>query len=84
MRHGDVVYVAPGTYRRRPPRTGDIVLAKHAFRNDVLTVKRVSSVLRDGRVMLEGDNPVASTDSRTLGAVQADRILGCVTCRVPS
>ena len=62
-RPGDVVAVVdPRTDRR----TGGRVL-----------VKRVAAVdPGDGRVTVLGDNPGASTDSRTFGPVRPERVLG--------
>jgi len=39
-------------------------------------VKRVDGVDEGGPVTVVGDNPAASTDSRTFGAVDADLVLG--------
>jgi hypothetical protein len=45
-------------------------------------VKRVLRVDPDGRVWVEGDNPFASTDSRTLGPLPADAVSGRVLLRL--
>jgi signal peptidase I len=64
LRHGDRLLVwlrAP----RRTPSIGRIVLVKLADRP--LAVKRLTAVDDDGRIWVEGDNELASTDSRQLG-----------------
>jgi nickel-type superoxide dismutase maturation protease len=83
LRPGDEVLIDPGAYRRVPVQPGDLVVARHPYRTDVQLVKRVGSVLDDGRCALEGDNPSESTDSRSFGAVAPERIVGRVTSRFP-
>jgi nickel-type superoxide dismutase maturation protease len=58
---------------RRPPRAGEIVLAPDPRDPSRELIKRVVGV--DGRaVALRGDNPGASTDGRTFGAVPASAV----------
>lgn len=70
---GDVVRIRAGV----PIVVGDIVVARHPFKRDVLVVKRVAAIDGD-RYDLRGDAPGSSTDSRTLGWFQRSRILGRV------
>jgi nickel-type superoxide dismutase maturation protease len=58
---------------RRPPRVGEIVLATDPRDPRRELIKRVSGVGRSG-VRLRGDNPAASTDARTFGAVPTGAI----------
>jgi nickel-type superoxide dismutase maturation protease len=78
---GDEVLVDTRAYEKRAPVVGDIVVARRPDRQDVVLVKRVAAQLADGRFVLQGDNPTASTDSRAFGAVTADDLLGKVTSR---
>lgn len=81
FRHGDRLLVwlrAP----RRTPAVGVVVLVQLPDRP--LSVKRLSSVESDGRVRVEGDNPLASTDSRELGALPAAALRGRVITRLRS
>jgi nickel-type superoxide dismutase maturation protease len=57
---------------------GDIVLATHPFKADVLVVKRIHRVETDGRLFLVGDNPdpLASEDSHNFGPVSPDAVRG--------
>lgn len=74
LRTGDVVVVDYG----KPPVPNDLVLVRWAARPDQLSVKR--AVRRDGDGWhVEGDNPFASTDSRTLGAAE---VVGVVRVRL--
>jgi nickel-type superoxide dismutase maturation protease len=59
-------------------RPGDVVVARLPDRP--LGVKRAIEFTPDGWV-LAGDNPAASTDSRTFGAVPATDVLGRVLVR---
>jgi len=81
---GAHVLVDPGAYRRRPPRAGDLVLARRPS-GDVTMVKRIRSVGPDGACFLVGDapDPSASTDSRSFGPVPPALILGRVVLRLP-
>ncbi len=40
-------------------------------------------VLEDGSVFLVGDNPSASTDSRSYGPLSGTAVLGCIRARLP-
>ncbi|WP_447004218.1 S24 family peptidase [Saccharothrix isguenensis] len=74
LRTGDVVLVHYGGV----PRPDDLVLVRWPARPDQLSVKR--AVRRDGEGWhVVGDNPFASTDSRTLGAAD---VLGVVRVRL--
>lgn len=74
IRPGDLCLVRWGA----PIRPGDLVVARLPERP--LGVKRAVSRSADGWV-LAGDNPAASTDSRTFGAVPAGDVLGRVLLR---
>ncbi|WP_269321656.1 S24/S26 family peptidase [Saccharothrix sp. NRRL B-16314] len=74
LRTGDVVLVRYGT----APRPNDLVLVRWPARPAQLSVKR--AVRRDGEGWhVEGDNPFASTDSRTLGPAE---VVGVVRFRL--
>ena len=55
---------------------GDIVLAKHPMKTDVVVIKRILRVEPDGRLFLVGDNPdpTASEDSHNFGPVKPDHV----------
>ena len=78
---GDDVLIDPRAYRRRSPCPGDIVVAQHPYRRDLLLVKRVARVREDGHCLLEGENQSESTDGRSFGLLPPERILGQVTSR---
>ncbi len=83
LHDGDTVLVDPRAYRTSAPGIGDIVLARHPTRGGIEIVKRVATVLDDGRLDLRGDNAAESTDSRSLGPVSRGHLLGRVTARFP-
>ncbi len=74
LRTGDVVVVA----RSRPPQAKDLVLVRWSARPGQLSVKRAIEPDGDGW-HVEGDNPFASTDSRTLGAAE---VVGVIRFRL--
>ena len=63
-------------FARLRPKPGDVVAVVDPREPNRVLVKRVDSVDTDGRLRVAGDNPAASTDSRTFGAVDADLVLG--------
>ena len=67
--------------RGLPTRPGDVVAAVDPRGGSRLLVKRVAAVQPDGALVLVGDNPVASTDSRTFGPVPARLVTGRVVWR---
>ncbi len=81
LQPGDELLVNARAYRRRLPQIGDIVVAPRPDRPDVIMIKRVASVEQDGEVVLRGDNPSSSTDSRIFGPVACASILGKATSK---
>jgi nickel-type superoxide dismutase maturation protease len=61
--------------RRRRYRPGDVVALRDPRHPDRVVVKRVAALDGDRLVVL-GDAPDASTDSRTFGPVAAGAVLG--------
>ena len=59
----------------------DIVLCRHPYKSDTQILKRVTETRDDG-VFLLGDNPIASTDSRSFGVVPWQHIIGRVTSKM--
>ncbi len=80
LKPGDEVLVDPGC----PLRRGDIVVARHPFRRDVHIIKRLDGWHDDGALRLLGDNADESSDSRTLGHVPPDLVVGRVTSQLPA
>src|SRR3954449_4304476 len=78
IRHGDQLLVDVRSVRR-PARAGDVVMVRLPDRP--LSVKRVTRTAAD-HVWVEGDNSFGSTDSRDLGAVPADDVVGRVLVRL--
>ena len=75
---GDTVLVEPGAYQHSDPAPGDVVVCRHPFKTDVYLIKRVSELTDAGELVLVGDNPEASTDSQTLGAIPKAHLRGRV------
>ena len=73
---GDRLLVA----RTRAVRAGDVVAVRDPRDRRRVLVKRIGAVLEDGLV-LHGDNPGASTDSRIFGPVPPSAVLGRVVRR---
>jgi signal peptidase I len=79
LRDGDrlLIWLRPP---RRTPTTGRVVLVELPDRP--LSVKRLVALEPDGRIRVEGDNELASTDSRSLGSLPVDSLRGLVLARV--
>jgi nickel-type superoxide dismutase maturation protease len=71
LRAGDWIVVSSLS---RPPRVGEVVLARDPRAGDRLILKRVAEV-SDGACTLLGDRPDESTDSRTFGPVPLGNVL---------
>ena len=85
---GTEILLDPHAYEKSLPKIGDIVVTIYpgdlsqrscqANRN-LQIVKRITRIMDDGSLFLEGDNPAESTDSRTWGTVELKDIVGKVT-----
>lgn len=72
---GDWLLADPDAYARIPPAVGDLVLVPDPRQPERLLVKRVAAA--DGRSLLvAGDAPEASTDSRAFGPVDPASVEG--------
>ena len=83
LTEGQQVLVDPRAYRDRSPMPGEVVVVRHPHSNHMKLIKRVAALEPDGGLRVVGDNPSASTDSRTLGIVPPQLLLGRVQCRLP-
>jgi nickel-type superoxide dismutase maturation protease len=81
LRPGDFLVVDLFAYRERTPSPGDVVLAPDPREPARTLVKRVKRAAPEEPMILSGDNPAASTDSRTFGPVDPDSVLGRVVFR---
>ncbi len=75
---GETVIVNPYV----KPEIGDMVLTKHPYKKKVKILKRLAGFSETGSLILIGDNPGESTDSRTFGAVPIESLIGKVICRL--
>lgn len=76
LKDGAVVLIDRRALRRRPPRLGEIVLARHPYQSDLELLKRVARLEADGACFLTGDAAEESTDSRSFGALAPSALLG--------
>ncbi|MEV1023587.1 nickel-type superoxide dismutase maturation protease [Streptomyces sp. NPDC050264] len=75
--HGDWMLVQYGTR----VRSGDVVLLRHPFQQDLLIVKRIAE-RREGGWWVLGDNPGAGGDSTVYGVVPDELVLAKVRGRL--
>ena len=86
LQAGDRVIVDLRAFRERAPERGDVVLIR--TEDGAELIKRVSGTNEDRhrpgepeRIWVVGDNPDASLDSRDIGPLLRNRIVGRVTLR---
>ena len=77
LKEGDLV-----TYKKLNPKNidleiGDIVVASHPKTKNKLIIKRIHMIYQN-KFDLRGDNSLSSTDSRELGLIELDLIIGKV------
>lgn len=68
--------------RKPTPSLGSVVVTWHPQRSKLRLIKRLSRLDSTGLWLL-GDNPAESTDSRQLGAVPTNLLIGEVVGRLP-
>ena len=81
FRSGDRVLVNRLAYRRRDPRTGEVVVLRDPERLGHVLLKRIATAPDDlvpgpSHVYLLGDNTGESRDSRAFGTVPRSEIIG--------
>lgn len=81
VKEGDFVFAESMSYRLFKPRVGQVAVARHPARGNMLLVKRIVAE-NQGRYWLEGDNSLASEDSRALGWIGREYIIGKVMIKV--
>ena len=77
LKEGDLI-----TYKKLNPKNidleiGDIVVASHPKTKNKLIIKRIHRIYQN-KFDLRGDNSLSSTDSRELGLIELDLIIGKV------
>lgn len=77
--------LSPGDHvvavRHLPLRPGHIVAARDPRQPARVLVKRVAEVAPDGALLVAGDNPEQSTDSRDFGPISRTAVVGRVIYR---
>lgn len=74
---GERVFVNKAAYWFSRPQCGDLVVVRDPRERDRLLLKRIERPT-DGGWLVVGDNPDASTDSRSFGPVARKLIVGKV------
>lgn len=76
LQSGDWLLVDPDAYQGETPRIGALVVVPDPRMEERLLVKRVIDDDGVGDLVIGGDSPSESTDSRTFGAVDAASVRG--------
>jgi len=61
-------------------KAGDVVVVRHPRFGNI--IKRIARIDEASMLVIAGDNPLASTDSETLGLVSSQQVLGKVLWRI--
>ena len=77
----DRVLVRRTTADTDTPPLGAVVVAWHPSQPRLRLIKRLESLGNEGMILL-GDNPSSSTDSRQLGPIPRSALIGVVVSRV--
>lgn len=84
FKEGQTLLVSSLPYFFQQPKVGDVVVIKDprdpstsSGQDGRLLLKRIKKKEKD-KYFVAGDNPQASTDSRTFGAIKKENILGRV------
>ncbi len=78
VKSGDIVLIDTKAYLRSIPKIGDIVLARHPYK-DLSIIKRITDITPENRLTLSSDNRQVGSDSRQFGTISKQRIIGKVT-----
>lgn len=81
LQPGDLLFVDAHAYEHRSPEPEEIVVAFHPQQPALKIIKRVTSVMADGRYFLSSDNALEGSDSRMFGPLPLTLIIGPVTGR---
>ena len=73
IKSGEVVLVSSIPYLFKIPKISDIVAFKD--NTDIILIKRIVKI-QDGKYFMQGDNKQDSLDSRKLGLISKDQIIG--------
>ena len=77
IKEGDLVIYKKLNKKNINLKIGDIVIASHPITKNKLIIKRIHRIYQN-KFDLRGDNSLASTDSRELGLIELDLIIGKV------
>ena len=77
LKEGDLITFKKLNKKNIDLKIGDIVVAAHPEIKNKLIIKRIHRIYQN-KFDLRGDNSLASTDSRELGLIELDLIIGKV------
>ena len=77
LKEGDLITYKKSNLKNIDFKIGDIVVASHPKTKNKLIVKRIHRIYQN-KFDLRGDNSLLSTDSRELGLIELDSIIGKV------
>ena len=62
------------------PKVGEVVVVNHPLKYDMLIIKRISKIINEEKIFIEGDNPdpTCSEDSHNFGVLETNCVLGLV------
>ena len=77
---GDLVFFRKYSANKSTIKIGDIIIFNHPSKK-IRLIKRVKTI-KDFSIEVSGDNQYLSTDSKSFGAVQKEKVIGIVTSRI--
>lgn len=81
LENGDLIIVKTD-FQEHEIKIGVICVADHPFISSKKVVKYIQDIDKDGRVFLKGANPQESTDSRSFGWIQREKIFAVMQSKI--
>ena len=80
LKEGDIVFYKKYLINKSNLKVGQVVIFRHPIQ-DRIQIKRIKQI-KENCIEVIGDNSKYSTDSRSFGFVQNEKIIGIVTSKI--
>ena len=80
FKEGDIVFYKSYLINKSNLKVGQVVIFRHPIQ-DIIEIKRIMQI-KENCIEVIGDNSKYSTDSKSFGFVQNEKIIGIVTSKI--
>tara|TARA_Y100000589_G_C27157125_1_gene631257 strand:- start:1046 stop:1342 length:297 start_codon:yes stop_codon:yes gene_type:complete len=77
---GDLVFFRKYYVNKSDLKIGDIIIFNHPSKK-IRLIKRIKAI-KQFSIEVSGDNQLYSTDSKSFGAIQKEKVIGIVTSKI--